>query len=102
MVIKLHFHDPAERPVTLYHILKLFQSPIVDGATVDGPDAKKGLVSESYEEIVFQEPTQLMQHYLTNSQPLTNQTWAHDTDCKLCSIGEIMLYAKAFLSFSFS
>ncbi|KAJ6645674.1 YEATS domain-containing protein 4 [Pseudolycoriella hygida] len=80
VVIKLHFHDPTERPVTLYHILKLFQSPIVDGTSGDGGDGKKGLVSESYEEIVFQEPTQLMQHYLTNSQPLTNEPWVHDTD----------------------
>lgn len=82
VVIKLHFHDPTERPVTLYHILKLFQSPIVDGTTSDGADGKKGLVSESYEEIVFQEPTQLMQHYLTNSQPVSNEPWVHDTDCK--------------------
>lgn len=86
VVIKLHFHDPTERPVTLYHILKLFQSPIVDGTTSDGPDGKKGLVSESYEEIVFQEPTQLMQHYLTNSQPITNEPWVHDTDCKFVLI----------------
>lgn len=78
VVIKIYFHDPTERPVTLYHILKLFQSPVVEGEVVD---IKHGLVSESYEEIVFQEPTQLMQHYLINIPPLTDGPWKHDTDC---------------------
>lgn len=95
IVIKIYFHDPTERPVTLYHILKLFQSPIVDpsalgpspdGTTVIPPvtsaDIKKGLVSENYDEIVFQEPTQLMQQLLTNVQPITNGSYVHDTDCK--------------------
>ncbi|KAI8120937.1 YEATS domain-containing protein 4 [Lucilia cuprina] len=82
VVIKIYFHDPTERPVTCYHILKLFQSPIVDGELSANTtmDPKKGLVSESYEEIVFQEPTQLMQHFLMNVQPLTNGAYTHDTD----------------------
>ncbi|KAL5290566.1 YEATS4 family protein [Megaselia abdita] len=82
VVIKIYFHDPTERPVTCYHILKLFQSPIVEGdqsLTITN-DTKKGLVSEQYEEIVFQEPTQFMQHCLTNIQPLTNGVYKHDTD----------------------
>ncbi|XP_055855448.1 YEATS domain-containing protein 4 [Episyrphus balteatus] len=81
VVIKIYFHDPTERPVTCYHILKLFQSPIVDGEISSSTiDSKKGLVSEQYEEIVFQEPTQLMQHYLTNVTPITNGPYVHDTD----------------------
>lgn len=90
VVIKLYFHDPTERPVTLYHILKLFQSPIVESAdgvinpAVQLPhmDSKKGLVSESYEEMVFQEPTQLMQHCLNSVQPLMQGAYLHDTDCE--------------------
>jgi YEATS domain-containing protein 4 len=81
IVIKIYFHDPTERPVTIYHILKLFQSPLHEGE-VSSSDSKKGLVSESYEEIVFQEPTQLMQQLLTNVQPMTNGVWKHDTDCE--------------------
>lgn len=77
IVIKLYFHDPNERPVTLYHILKLFQSPLTEGAP---PTVGRALVSESYEEIVFQEPTQLMQHLLCNVKPITNGPWSHDTD----------------------
>lgn len=80
VVIKLYFHDPTERPVTLYHILKLFQSPIVDGE-ISSQDAKKMLTSESYEEIVFQEPTQLMQFCLNNTKPITQGHHMHDTDC---------------------
>ncbi|XP_055548000.1 YEATS domain-containing protein 4 [Wyeomyia smithii] len=80
IVIKVHFHDPTERPVTMYHILKLFQSPILDGEVSSQLEGKKGLVSEQYEEIVFQEPTQLMQQLLTNVQPVTSGSWKHDTD----------------------
>lgn len=65
--------------VALYHILKLFQSPVTDGAP---PTVGRALVSESYEEIVFQEPTQLMQHLLNSVKPITNGPWTHDTDCK--------------------
>ncbi|GFG31551.1 hypothetical protein Cfor_00462 [Coptotermes formosanus] len=75
IVIKIYFHDPNERPtVTLYHILKLFQS---------GPDVMQGrktLVSEFYEEIVFQDPTVLMQHLLTTTRQLSHGTWKHETD----------------------
>lgn len=84
VVIKIYFHDTNERCITLYHILKLFQSPIIEGELnlTTSIDSKKGLVSESYEEVVFQEPTQLMQHYLTNVQAITNGSYKHDTDCE--------------------
>uniref|UniRef100_T1GFC6 YEATS domain-containing protein 4 n=1 Tax=Megaselia scalaris TaxID=36166 RepID=T1GFC6_MEGSC len=82
VVIKIYFHDPTERPVTCYHILKLFQSPIVEGEVNLNNDTKK-LVSEQYEEIVFQEPTQYMQHCLTNIQPITSGQYKHDTDFEL-------------------
>ncbi|CAG5051132.1 unnamed protein product [Parnassius apollo] len=77
IVIKIYFHDPNERPVTLYHILKLFQSPVNESAP---PTIGRALVSESYEEIVFQEPTQFMQHMLSNVKPITNGPWTHDTN----------------------
>ncbi|KAH8244248.1 YEATS domain-containing protein 4 [Drosophila bipectinata] len=82
VVIKIYFNDQSERPVTCYHILKLFQSPVVDGELTSSTtmDTKKGLVSESYEEIVFQEPTQIMQHYLLLSDQSANGMLTHDTD----------------------
>jgi YEATS domain-containing protein 4 len=76
IVIKIYFHDSNERPVTLYHILKLFQS---------GPEvglSKNSLVSEFYEEIVFHDPTAFMQHLLTNTHPQTMAVWKHETDCE--------------------
>jgi YEATS domain-containing protein 4 len=45
---------------------------------------KKTLVSEFYEEIVFQDPTALMQTLLTTNHQLTTGAWKHDTDCKYC------------------
>uniref|UniRef100_A0A1B6D9X6 YEATS domain-containing protein 4 n=2 Tax=Clastoptera arizonana TaxID=38151 RepID=A0A1B6D9X6_9HEMI len=74
IVIKIYFHDSNERPVTLYHILKLFQS----GA--DMALGKKPLVTEFYEEVVFQDPTAYMQQLLMNTHPLTVGQWKHETD----------------------
>ncbi|KAH0566799.1 YEATS domain-containing protein 4 [Cotesia glomerata] len=74
IVIKIYFNDPNERPVTIYHILKLFQSP------PEAQNGKKNLVSEFYEEIVFQDPTQLMQHLLSTTRPMTHGPWKHETD----------------------
>ncbi|XP_066599882.1 YEATS domain-containing protein 4 [Prorops nasuta] len=74
ITIKIYFHDPNERPVTIYHILKLFQS--VPEAQVEN----KRLVSEFYDEIVFQDPTAYMQHLLSNPRPITNGPWTHETD----------------------
>jgi YEATS domain-containing protein 4 len=102
VVIKIYFHDPTERPVTIYHILKLFQSPVLDPNVLGpiiptiNPADKKGLVSEYYDEIVFQEPTQLMQQLLSNIQPVTSGHYSHDTDCK---ISDYILCKKNYSNF---
>lgn len=77
--------------MTFYHILKLFQPPNPDAPAVTNPDGtpippvidtKKRLVSEFYDEIVFYEPSQLMQQMLNTIQPVTSGSWSHDTDCE--------------------
>jgi YEATS domain-containing protein 4 len=85
-----NFMFSSSRPVTFYHILKLFQPPSPDAPTVlnaEGAvtpviDTKKRLVSEFYDEIVFYEPSQMMQQMLNTIQPVTSGSWTHDTDCK--------------------
>lgn len=74
IVIKIYFHDPNERPVTLYHVLKLFQSEtnIMLG--------KKNLVSEFYDEMIFHDPSPMMQQLLTSSRQLTLGPYKHETD----------------------
>lgn len=62
--------------MTIYHILKLFQS------TPEIQLGKKSLVSEFYEEIIFQDPTALMQQLLSSTKPLTLGAWRHETDCE--------------------
>lgn len=74
IVIKIYFNDPNERPVTLYHLLKLFQSE------TDIMLGKKHLVAEFYDELVFQDPSSMMQQLLTNTRPLTLGTYKHETD----------------------
>lgn len=64
VIIKIFFQDTAEKPVTMYHLLKLFQS---DPAVIAG---KKNVVAETYDELVFTDPTNTMYHLLSNPKPL--------------------------------
>uniref|UniRef100_A0A3B3WCH3 YEATS domain-containing protein 4 n=1 Tax=Poecilia mexicana TaxID=48701 RepID=A0A3B3WCH3_9TELE len=102
IIIKIFFIDPNERPVTLYHLLKLFQS---DSSAMP----KKTVVSEFYDEMVqlmflniigfisvfllinyyyfilcelqiFQDPTAMMQQLLTTSRQLTLGAYKHETE----------------------
>ncbi|XP_058598032.1 YEATS domain-containing protein 4 isoform X2 [Neofelis nebulosa] len=75
IIIKIFFIDPNERPVTLYHLLKLFQS---DTNAMLG---KKTVVSEFYDEMIFQDPTAMMQQLLTTSRQLTLGAYKHETEC---------------------
>lgn len=73
----------------MYHILKLFHS----GGTSDiGMELGKGLVSESFDEIVFQDPTQLMHHLLINTKPLTHGRWEHNTNCKFTFLIQVEMH----------
>ncbi|GIY26597.1 YEATS domain-containing protein 4 [Caerostris extrusa] len=62
IVIKIFFQDSNERPVTIYHFLKLFDRE-KDGnvKTVSAP-----VNSESYDELVFMDPTAKMYRLLTH------------------------------------
>jgi len=74
VIIKIYFVDPNERPVTIYHLLKLFQTE------ADIMLGKKNLVSEFYDELVFQDPSVVMQHLLYQLQPGSPDICKHETD----------------------
>ncbi|CAG0891474.1 unnamed protein product [Darwinula stevensoni] len=75
IIIKIYFHEPCnEKPVTLFHILKLFQT-----GSENNP-GKKTLVSEFYDEIIFVDPSPLMQQLLTSTRQLTLGPYKHETD----------------------
>ena len=76
VVIKIHLQDPNERPVTLYHILKLFETDPVNKTI----NVKKNIVSEFYDEIVFHEPSLLLQQLLTSPVYLPPQTHRHESN----------------------
>uniref|UniRef100_A0A3P8VF42 YEATS domain containing 4 n=1 Tax=Cynoglossus semilaevis TaxID=244447 RepID=A0A3P8VF42_CYNSE len=64
---------PYINEVTLYHLLKLFQS---DSSAMP----KKTVVSEFYDEMIFQDPTAMMQQLLTTSRQLTLGAYKHETE----------------------
>lgn len=87
IVIKIYFQDQSERPVTIYHVLKLFQHgqhhqqlPQDPSALLLNQQAKKNVVSEFYDEIIFQDPTQYIQPLLTTTRPLSLGAYKHETD----------------------
>ncbi|XP_070785131.1 YEATS domain-containing protein 4 isoform X2 [Enoplosus armatus] len=64
---------PYRNEVTLYHLLKLFQS---DSSAMP----KKTVVSEFYDEMIFQDPSAMMQQLLTTSRQLTLGAYKHETE----------------------
>jgi len=81
--IKIHFHDSAaEKPVTVYHVLKLFHAHSGEAAATSSSmvQGRKTVVSEFYDEIVLQDPTQYMHTLLTTTRPLTLSAYKHNTD----------------------
>ncbi|CAF0861815.1 unnamed protein product [Brachionus calyciflorus] len=76
ITVKIFFADPNEKPLTIFHLLKLFST---DQDVIQG---KKHLVNEYYDEIIFHEPSQFFYQLLTNAKPLTNGIYKHDTDFK--------------------
>ncbi len=93
--IKIHFNDGAERPVTFYHVLKLFHTAGGGSSSGGGSAAtaagdsntttalvqgRKTVVSECYDEIIFHEPTQYIHTLLTTTRPYSLHAYKHETD----------------------
>ncbi|CAK9294308.1 unnamed protein product [Gordionus sp. m RMFG-2023] len=78
IAIKIFFIDPQEKPITIYHILKLFPphsshntsiESNFSGIQLSNTDSKpSNVVSEFYDELVFQEPTTIMYKLLTKNK----------------------------------
>ncbi|KAH9400252.1 YEATS domain-containing protein 4 [Tyrophagus putrescentiae] len=62
VMIKVYYTDGSERPLAFTHQLKLFNTP---PASTDYP-----LVSESYDELVFAEPSTFLYKRLVSAPPL--------------------------------
>lgn len=80
IVIKIFFNDAVERPATIFHVLKLFQHGQPQDAISLAKQANKTVVSEFYDEIIFQDPTQYIQPLLTSTRPITLGAYKHETD----------------------
>ena len=99
--IRIHFNDVAEKPVTFYHVLKLFHnnpsaagsstSPSAAGASSGSStehsttttamiQGRKSVISECYDEIIFQDPTHYMYTLLTTTRKLTLAAYKHETN----------------------
>ncbi|CAH0485228.1 unnamed protein product [Peronospora farinosa] len=70
--IQIYFHDPNERPISIIHLLVLYPPNSQPAST------KKPVISEFYDELVFNEPTEFFYKKLMagpdrKSPPLTMQ-----------------------------
>lgn len=79
VAIRIYFVDPNERPVTIYHHLRLFQT---DPANPTQMIVLKRIVAEHYEEVIFQDPSQLMNSLLNlnNTTGSGSKSAKHETD----------------------
>jgi len=84
VIIKIYFIDPNERPVTIYHQLKLFEH---DPNNPTGPpviDKTKTIVSEHFDEIVFQDPSLMLTQILNApAKPFTDPPYRHEVDFEM-------------------
>lgn len=97
--IRIHFNDANEKPVTFYHVLKLFHnsssggggggtgeggsgsSNVPHGGTTTAViQGRKSVISECYDEILFQDPTHYLYTLVTNTRRLTMYAHKHDTN----------------------
>lgn len=76
LIIRIYFVDPNEKPVTIYHHLRLFNHDPNNPTPVPKIDKTKTVVSEHYDEIVFQDPS-LMMSQILNAPPKPFQTGSY-------------------------
>lgn len=76
VTIKVYFVDPNEKPITIYHMLRLFETdPITKQINI-----KKTLTSEFYDEIIFHEPSAMMYQLLVNPSQMNAMGYRHETN----------------------
>jgi len=76
VVIKIFFQDVQEKPLTFQHLLKLFPS---ENILVIG---KRAIVYETYNEIMFHDPTPQMLPFLTANRKMSLLAHKHHTNFK--------------------
>lgn len=90
IIIKIYFVDNAERPVTLYHLLKLFSNPLMAHQSHVGSMGQ--LVAEYYDEILFQDPSVYLHRQLTCGKTSANRkqetNWKEKENKTLGSINQ--------------
>lgn len=81
LIIKIYFIDPNERPVTIYHHLRLFNHDVNNPNPVPQIVKDRNVVSEHYDEIVFQDPSLMMSQILNAPpKPFVNGPFRHEVD----------------------
>lgn len=74
--IKIHFQDPAEKPIQLSHLLKLFPS---DDPAAYAEQKNNKVVSDHYDEVIFSEPNEhfyeVLHANMHTSVPLKRVAW---------------------------
>lgn len=79
LIIKIYFIDPNERPVTIYHHLRLFNHDTNNPNPVPQIVKDRSVVSEHYDEIVFQDPSLMMSQILNAPpKPFMNGPFRHE------------------------
>ncbi|CEF66637.1 Gas41 [Strongyloides ratti] len=92
VMIKIFFIDSGEKPITLYHYVRIKE----DGATFVGEDGT--IVAEHYDELIFKEPSPLMERSLIEAvkknEVNNSQFWTNFENSKKIQMEQIIKARK--------
>ena len=79
ITFQIFFHDSRETPVELKHMLKLYPD---ENAPAPAHGVPKPVVSERYDEFVFNSPSDALRQRLTADAAPSPKGWRHSTHAK--------------------
>ncbi|KAL1529731.1 hypothetical protein AB1Y20_000667 [Prymnesium parvum] len=78
--LQIYFHDSNDKPLELSHMLKLY--PEADSVQPGAAAANRPVVSERYDEFVFNDPSEGLRARLTAEVVPSNKGWRNSPDAK--------------------
>jgi len=85
ITLQIFFHDSREKPIELNHMLKLYP----DTESTTPQHVAKPVVSERYDEFVFNSPSDALRQRLTAEVPASNKGWRHSPHAKYLNDYEV-------------
>ena len=77
--VQIFFHDSRDKPVDITHMLKLYPD---EGSSALSANVSRPVVSERYDELVFNDPSEGLRARLSADVVPSPQGWRHGSNAK--------------------